>query len=163
MRTTGRRQTPDPPTDSHRPAGLRATAWVDGGARGNPGEAGCGIVLEFADGRREEHTLFLGVATNNVAEYAALLAALERAVALGVRDLEVHADSELLVRQMVGEYRVKARHLQPLWLRAQQLARSLDRFAIDHVERRANRAADRLANRAMDERGSSLPRPQRLP
>jgi ribonuclease HI len=163
MRTTGRRQTPDPPTDSHRPAGLRATAWVDGGARGNPGEAGCGIVLEFADGRREEHTLFLGVATNNVAEYAALLAALERAVALGVRDLEVHADSELLVRQMGGEYRVKARHLQPLWLRAQQLARSLDRFAIDHVERRANRAADRLANRAMDERGSSLPRPQRLP
>jgi ribonuclease HI len=163
MRTTGRRQTPDPPTDSHRPAGLRATAWVDGGARGNPGEAGCGIVLEFADGRREEHTLFLGVATNNVAEYAALLAALERAVALGVRDLEVHADSELLVRQMGGEYRVKARHLQPLWLRAQQLARSLDRFAIVHVERRANRAADRLANRAMDERGSSLPRPQRLP
>lgn len=163
MRTTGRRQTPNPPSDSHRPAGLRATAWVDGGARGNPGEAGCGIVLEFADGRREEHTLFLGVATNNVAEYAALLAALERAVALGVRDLEVHADSELLVRQMVGEYRVKARHLQPLWLRAQQLARSLDRFAIDHVERRANRAADRLANRAMDERGSSLPRPQRLP
>ena len=163
MRTTGRRQTPDPPTDTHRSAGLRATAWVDGGARGNPGEAGCGIVLELADGRREEHTLFLGVATNNVAEYAALLAALERAVALGVRDLEVHADSELLVRQMVGEYRVKARHLQPLWLRAQQLARSLHRFAIDHVERRANRAADRLANRAMDERGSSLPRPQRLP
>lgn len=163
MPTSGRQPKPTVPAASRRTAPLRATAWVDGGARGNPGEAGCGIVLELTDGRREEHSLFIGVATNNVAEYAALLAALERAAALGVRELAVRADSELLVRQMLGEYRVKARHLQPLWLRAQQLARSLDRFAIDHVERRANRAADRLANRAMDERGSSLPRPQRLP
>jgi ribonuclease HI len=142
---------------------MRATAWVDGGARGNPGDAGCGIVLELSDGRREEHTLFLGVATNNVAEYAALLAALERALALGVRDLAVRADSELLVRQMVGEYRVKARHLQPLWRSAQQLVRSLARFAIGHIARGANRGADRLANRAIDSRSSTLPRPQGLP
>ncbi len=162
MPASGRRQTSDPSRRSRQPAAMRATAWVDGGSRGNPGDAGCGIVLALADGRREEHTLFLGVATNNVAEYAALLAALERAVDLGVRDLEVHADSELLVRQMNGEYRVKARHLQPLWLRAQQLVRLLGRFVIDHVERAANRAADRLANQAMDERRSSLPRPQGL-
>jgi ribonuclease HI len=163
MHATGRRQAPDRSASPRRPAALRATAWVDGGSRGNPGEAGCGVILEFADGRREEHTLFLGVATNNVAEYAALLAVLERAVALGVADLAVRADSELLVRQMVGDYRVKARHLQPLWLRAQQLVRSLDRFAITHVERSANRAADRLANQAIDSRSSSLPRPQGLP
>jgi len=163
MHATGRKHTPDDSPRSRRPAPLRATAWVDGGARGNPGEAGCGVVLELADGRREEHTLFLGVATNNVAEYAALLAALERAAALGVGDLAVRADSELLVRQMVGEYRVRARHLQPLWLRAQQLVRSLGRFAIAHVERAANRSADRLANRAIDSRASSLPRPQGLP
>jgi ribonuclease HI len=163
MPTSGRQPKPTVPAASRRTAPLRATAWVDGGARGNPGEAGCGIVLELADGRREEHSLFIGVATNNVAEYAALLAALERAAALGVRELAVRADSELLVRQMLGEYRVKARHLQPLWLRAQQLARSLGRFAIAHVERRANRSADRLANQAMDSRSSSLPRPQALP
>jgi len=162
MPAHGRLPTAPVPTRSHRSSPLRAVAWVDGGARGNPGEAGCGVVLELGDGRREEHTLYLGVATNNVAEYAALLAALERAVVLGVRDLEVHADSELLVRQMTGQYRVKARHLQPLWLRAQQLARSLGRFLITHVERAGNRAADRLANRAMDERSSSLPRPQGL-
>ena len=163
MHASGRRHTPNPSTRSRQLAATRATAWVDGGSRGNPGEAGCGVVLDLADGRREEHSLFIGVATNNVAEYAALLAALERALALGVRDLAVRADSELLVRQMVGEYRVKARHLQPLWLRAQQLVRSLARFAISHVERGANRSADRLANRAIDSRSSSLPRPLGLP
>jgi ribonuclease HI len=118
--------------------------------------------LELADGAARS-TPVPGVATNNVAEYAALLAALERTLALGVRYLAVRADSELLVRQMIGEYRVRARHLQPLWLRAQQLVRSLARFAISHVERGANRSADRLANRAIDSRSSSLPRPQGLP
>jgi len=137
-------------------------AAIDGGARGNPGEAGCGIVLE-AGGRREEHTLYLGTATNNVAEYAALLAALERAHALGLEELAVRSDSQLLVEQMNGSYRVKAPHLKPLWLRARTLAAGLRRFSITPVPRERNRKADALANRAVDERSSSLPRPEGLP
>jgi ribonuclease HI len=140
-----------------------AVAWVDGGARGNPGEAGCGIVIEFASGIREEHGIYLGRTTNNVAEYAALVAALERALSRHVKALEVRADSELVVRQMRGEYRVKARHLQPLWLQAQKLVRQLRRFAIVHVPRSANAAADRLANAAIDRRLSTLPPPIGLP
>ncbi len=135
-----------------------AIAWVDGGARGNPGEAGCGIVLELGQSR-EEHALYLGATTNNVAEYAALLAALERAVALGIAEVEVRCDSELVVKQMNGEYRVKARHLQPLWLHAQELCRRLRRCRLVHVPRSDNALADRLANRAIDTRASTLPRP----
>jgi len=134
---------------------------VDGGSRGNPGEAGSGIVLELGDAR-EQHHLFIGRATNNVAEYAALLAALERARAAGAAEITVHSDSELLVRQMTGAYRVKQPHLQRLWLAAQQLARSFSRFAIRHVPRAANAEADELANLAMDARTSTLPRPQAL-
>ncbi len=137
-------------------------ASIDGGARGNPGDAGCGIVLE-AGGRREEHTLFLGTATNNVAEYAALLAALERALSLGLEALVVHSDSQLLVEQMNGGYRVKAAHLKGLWLRARTLAAGLRRFSIVHVPRQANRQADALVNRAIEERLSTLPRPEGLP
>ena len=142
--------------------GLKAAAAVDGGSRGNPGEAGCGIVLEL-HGRTEEHTVYLGVATNNVAEYAALLAALERAQALGVDDLRVTSDSQLLVEQMNGGYKVKAAHLKPLWQRAGMLAACFQRFTIVHVPREANRAADRLANLAMDKHISTLPRPEGLP
>lgn len=141
-------------------SGVSAVGWIDGGSRGNPGPAGCGIVIELSDGGRETHTLFLGTTTNNVAEYAALLALLERAAALGVTRLEAHSDSELLVKQLNGEYRVKASHLQPLWLRAAELRRGFTRFAISHVPRAANAEADRLANRAMDERASTLPRPR---
>jgi ribonuclease HI len=134
-------------------------AAIDGGARGNPGEAGCGIVLE-AGGRREEHTLYLGITTNNVAEYAALLAALERSHALGLEELAIRSDSQLLVEQMNGGYRVKAPHLKPLWLRARTLAAAFRRFSIVHVPRERNRAADALANRAVDHRASTLPRPE---
>lgn len=140
--------------------GVSAVGWIDGGSRGNPGLAGCGIVIELSDGRRETHTLFLDTTTNNVAEYAALLALLERAAALGVTRLEARSDSELLVKQLNGEYRVKASHLQPLWLRAAELRRGFTRFAISHVRRAANAEADRLANRAMDERASTLPKPR---
>lgn len=139
---------------------LAAVAWIDGGSRGNPGPAGCGVVLELSDGRREAHTLYLGNATNNVAEYAALLALLERAGALGVTSLQARSDSELLVKQLNGQYRVKAPHLQPLWLRAAELRRGFARFTLSHVRREANAEADRLANSAMDERASTLPRPR---
>ncbi len=134
-------------------------AAIDGGARGNPGEAGCGIVIE-AGGRREEHTVYLGITTNNVAEYAALLAALERAHVLGLEELAIRSDSQLLVEQMNGGYRVKAVHLKPLWLRARTLAAAFRRFSIVHVPRERNRAADALANRAVEGRSSTLPRPE---
>ena len=142
---------------------LQAVAWIDGGARGNPGEAGCGLVVELGDGTREEHSIYLGHRTNNVAEYAGLLAALTRARDLGVRDIRVLSDSQLLVQQMNGSYRVKARHLQPLWLRAQALARSFRTCRCEHVFREANREADALANRAMTTRRSTLPVPEPLP
>ena len=145
------------------PPSASATAAIDGGSRGNPGEAGCGVVLELGDGRREEHTLYLGVTTNNVAEYAGLIAALERALELGVRSLEVRSDSELLVRQLRGVYRVRAPHLIPLWRYASALARRFERFHIDHVRRERNTDADRLANAAIDSRASTLPRPGVMP
>jgi ribonuclease HI len=140
---------------------VKAQAWVDGGSRGNPGDAGCGVILQLAD-VREEHYLFLGTATNNVAEYAALLVALERARSAGATEVEVCSDTELLVKQMNGAYRVKQPHLQRLWLAAQQLARSFARFTVRHVPRSANAAADRLANLAMDQKTSTLPRPKGL-
>ncbi len=138
---------------------LTAVAAVDGGSRGNPGEAGCGVVLTLSSGMREEHAVYLGRATNNVAEYAGLLAAQERALALGVSELRVQADSELLVKQLRGEYRVKAPHLQPLYRRAKELSARFARCTIRHVRREANRDADRLANQAMDTRESTLPVP----
>jgi len=140
---------------------MKARAWVDGGSRGNPGDAGCGVLLEL-DGVREEHYLFLGRTTNNVAEYAGLLAALERARAAGATEIEVHSDSELLVKQVTGAYRVRQPHLQRLWLAAQQLARGFARFSFRHVRREGNAEADRLANRAMDTGESTLPLPKGL-
>ncbi len=134
-----------------------ALAWIDGGSRGNPGEAGAGMVLDVGDGRLESHTLYLGRATNNEAEYAALLAALERLAALGVAEVVIFSDSELLVHQMNGIYKVKAANLQPLWSAAQQLAGSFRHFSIRHIPRSANAEADRLANEAMNSRRSTLP------
>lgn len=128
-----------------------ARAWIDGASRGNPGEAGFGVVFE-SQGERREIAGFLGRTTNNVAEYAALVAALELARRSGCRELEVASDSELLVRQVTGAYRVKAAHLVPIVLKVNELARSLARFSIRHVPREQNRAADALANRAVDER-----------
>ena len=124
---------------------------MDGGARGNPGPAGFGAHIENTNGLvvREESG-YLGVTTNNVAEYRGLIAALEAAASLGARSLEVFSDSELMVRQMTGRYKVKNERLKPLFARAQALAASLSRFRIAHVPREQNRKADRLANQAMD-------------
>lgn len=128
-----------------------AAAWIDGASRGNPGEAGFGVVFELGDSMHEI-TGFLGRTTNNVAEYNALLAALEFAREKGVRDLILYSDSELLVRQLNGAYRVKARHLVPLFLEVIRLKRELGDVRLEHVPREENQAADRLANRAIDER-----------
>jgi ribonuclease HI len=132
-------------------AGPSLRAWVDGGARGNPGPAGYGAYIEDEDGNVvAEVSGFLGVTTNNVAEYRGLLAALRAANQLNARSLVVHADSELVVKQMNGQYKVKHEKLRPLFLEAQALAARLPRFAIRHVRREQNRDADRLANEAMD-------------
>lgn len=128
-----------------------ARAWVDGGARGNPGPAGFGVILEHAGGR-EEIGGFLGRTTNNVAEYAALATLLGRALELGLSRLEVASDSELVVKQLAGAYKVRAAHLQPIFLGVQAMKRRIPHFRLRHVPREENREADRLANRAIDER-----------
>jgi ribonuclease HI len=134
-------------------------AYVDGGARGNPGPAGYGVVIEDQAGRRVA-TLnkYLGHQTNNYAEYSALIAALEYAVEHGPRALKVISDSELLVRQMRGVYKVKHPALREFYRRAQELIGQLDWFDIQHVLRTKNREADRLANAAMDEGTQRSPR-----
>jgi ribonuclease HI len=127
-------------------------AYIDGGARGNPGPAGYGVRIEDEmGGVITEFNGFLGSATNNVAEYNGLLAALRYAQAHGHRKVRIKSDSELLVKQMRGEYRVKNAGLQPLFLQAQRLAEGFDRIMYEHVRREQNKDADRLANLAMDE------------
>ena len=125
-------------------------ANVDGGSRGNPGPAGYGVRLEHEDGRIVELKEAIGVATNNVAEYSGLIAALTWAVQNGVSRLHVRADSDLLVKQMRGEYRVKSPGLQPLFERARTLVRQIGNVKFEHVRREFNKDADRLANEAMD-------------
>jgi ribonuclease HI len=126
--------------------------YVDGGARGNPGPAGAGVVIvDRGDGATlYEGGLFLGRATNNVAEYRALVAGLKTAGELGAAEVEVLSDSELLVRQMTGEYRVRNAGLQPLHRRAQELAGRFGRCRFRHVRREANSRADGLVNRAIN-------------
>ena len=130
---------------------LGARLSTDGGARGNPGPAAYGYVLESEDGHvldaRGER---IGVATNNVAEYSALVAGLEKALELGVSELEVVSDSELLVKQMRGEYKVKNEALRELSLQAARLGRQLDKVEYRHVRRAQNELADRLVNEALD-------------
>jgi ribonuclease HI len=127
-------------------------AYIDGGARGNPGPAGYGVRIENDRGDLiEEFCGFLGSATNNIAEYNGLLAALRYANDHGHRVVRIKSDSELLVKQMIGQYRVKNPGLQTLYQQAQGLARTLERVAYEHVRREQNKDADRLANQAMDE------------
>ena len=124
---------------------------MDGGSRGNPGPAGYGVHIEREDGTIAELKESLGLATNNVAEYSGLIAALRWAAAHGISKLHIRADSELLVKQMRGEYRVKSPGLQPLYEQARALTRQIGDVTFEHVRREFNRDADRLANEAMDE------------
>jgi ribonuclease HI len=126
-------------------------AHVDGGARGNPGPAGFGVVLEDERGQKVDALSgFLGHQTNNVAEYSGLLAALDYAKKHDYKALKVVADSELLVKQIRGEYKVKSPNLQDLYSRARVLIRGLEWFRIEHTLRGGNKEADALANEAMD-------------
>jgi ribonuclease HI len=130
-----------------------ALLWVDGAARGNPGPAGAGIILRpkgtqvFAVGE------YLGKATNNEAEYRALLLGMEAAASRGCEELEVLSDSELMVRQLKGEYRVKNPRLQDLYFRAVKGMAPFKRITFTHIRREENKEADRLANMAIDSKG----------
>ena len=130
---------------------MKAKLSTDGGARGNPGPAAYGYVLEAEDGTLlDVRGQTIGVATNNVAEYRALVAGLGKAVEVGVDELEVVSDSELLVRQMTGDYKVKNPTLRELWEEATALAAKLPRVRYTSVRREHNELADRLVNEALD-------------
>ena len=130
---------------------MKAKLSTDGGARGNPGPAAYGYVLEAEDGTvLAAHGERIGVATNNVAEYRALIEGLRKALELAVDEVEVISDSELLVKQMTGEYRIKNAALQELSLEASHLARKLSHVSYRAVRREHNELADRLVNEALD-------------
>jgi ribonuclease H / adenosylcobalamin/alpha-ribazole phosphatase len=130
---------------------VTAKLSTDGGARGNPGPAAYAFVLEDGEGTvLAAHGETIGIATNNVAEYSGLIAGLEKALELGLRDVEVVSDSELMVKQMRGEYRVKNEALRELSLRAARLARQIGSVTYKAVRREHNELADRLVNEALD-------------
>jgi ribonuclease HI len=133
---------------------MKATLFADGGSRGNPGPAASGAVILAEDGTvlREVGT-FLGTATNTVAEWTGLVTGLEAALELGVNDVAVRLDSELVVKQVNGEYRVKNAGLIPLHARAKALLRRFARFDVRHVPRKQNTAADALVNQVLDAHG----------
>ncbi len=129
-------------------------ANIDGGSRGNPGPAAYGVVLADAQGKTlAKLKKYIGRNTNNVAEYYGLIAALDYAQSHAIRALRVESDSELLVKQMRGQYKVKSEELRPLFERAHKMAEGLESFRIDHVYREQNRKADALVNEALDETG----------
>lgn len=125
-------------------------AWVDGASRGNPGPSGYGVFMKTGAGDVIEISGFLGTTTNNVAEYSGLLEALAVAEREGADDVEIISDSELLVKQMLGAYRVKHPNLVPMHKQAKALTRRFHRFSIRHTLRAGNKDADRLANEAVD-------------
>jgi ribonuclease HI len=130
-----------------------AILWSDGAARGNPGPAGIGAILKLPSGEiLAEESRYLGEATNNVAEYRAVLLGLARALELGVEGIEVRADSELLIKQLRGEYRVRNEGLKPLYEEAKALLSRFRAVKLSHVRRELNAEADKLANRGIDER-----------
>jgi ribonuclease HI len=146
---------------------VKIVAYIDGGARGNPGPAAYGVRIERPDGTLvEEFHGAIGIATNNVAEYRGLLAALEWAKSHDCDEVLVRSDSQLLVQQMLGHYKVKHAGLQPLHAKARLMMLDIGRVSFEHVGRALNAHADRLANEAMDEavqKGSKTARPQTSP
>ncbi len=134
------------------PDALRLTVHVDGGARGNPGPAAIGVVVSGPDGEvLDEVAERIGVASNNVAEYRALLRGLERAAALGAREVDLVNDSELVARQLTGAYKVKHAAMKPLYEQAMSALRGFDGWSIRSVPRAENARADALVNQALDE------------
>jgi ribonuclease HI len=135
-----------------KPVAAAYRANIDGGSRGNPGPAAYGVVIRDAKGDIVARLKkYIGRMTNNVAEYYGLIAALDYMQSQGIRALRIESDSELLVKQMRGQYKVRSPELQPLFERARKMSQALESFRIDHVYREQNREADALANEAMDE------------
>jgi ribonuclease HI len=135
-----------------KPVAAAYRANIDGGSRGNPGPAAYGVVIRDAKGDIvAKLKKYIGRMTNNVAEYYGLIAALDYMQSQGIRALRIESDSELLVKQMRGQYKVRSPELQPLFERARKMSQALEFFRIDHVYREQNREADALANEAMDE------------
>ena len=131
---------------------MEAKLFVDGGARGNPGPAGCGFVLKSTDNKIiTEGCHFIDNATNNFAEYTALLKGLELAEQMGVTELNIYSDSELMVKQIIGEYRVKSPNLIDLFESVERKLLKFSRWQIKHIRREYNKDADRMANVAMDQ------------
>ena len=131
----------------------RVRLFTDGAARGNPGPAGAGAVIVSPAGHiMAKIGKFLGESTNNVAEYTGLILGLKRAKAMGIKELDVFSDSELLVKQLAGDYAVKAEHLRPLHEEAQALLKAFPQVRVAHIPREENAAADEMSNRAIDER-----------
>jgi ribonuclease HI len=150
--TSGRDDVPPPTSEEAVLTSEEAVLWSDGAASGNPGPAGIGIMLKTKQGQvLVAEGRFVGHTTNNVAEYKALLLGLERALERGVRRLEVFADSELLIKQLRGQYRVKNAGLKPLFNQAKALIQRFDSVRLEHVRRELNVEADRLANAGIDE------------
>src|SRR5216684_1959275 len=160
-----------PKNPVHRGAGLfgepaaetKPAAWranIDGGSRGNPGPASYGVVIRDPRGEIVARLKkYIGRTTNNVAEYYGLIAALDYAHANSIKALGIESDSELLVKQMRGQYKVKSADLQPLFERAKKMSQAFESFRIDHVYREQNREADALANAALDETEGKAARP----
>lgn len=141
----------------------KVVVYCDGGARGNPGPAGIGAALFVEDGGGGLEEIaavseYIGRGTNNEAEYLALIAGLEAALELGVGEIEIRADSELIVRQLSGQYRVKSANLKPLHAKAMSLLGKVDAWSAKHVARELNRRADELVNEAIDSHLSGDPR-----
>lgn len=133
---------------------ITVEAWIDGAARGNPGESGIGVLIKKKDGKvLKEESEYLGDSyTNNQAEYSALLKSLRVCGELGIDKIEVYSDSSLVVNQMEGKFRVRSSNLKPLYEKAKSLASNFDSVSYNHVPRKENSEADRLANEAIDEK-----------
>ena len=131
---------------------MQALIHIDGGARGNPGPAAAGVCITTPDGSEPLHEAgyWLGELTNNEAEYQGLLHALKAASELGFESIHIRSDSELMVKQIKGEYRVKAENLKPLFTTARERLAGFSKWTIEHVRREKNKRADQLANLAMD-------------
>ncbi len=138
----------------------KAKLFVDGASRGNPGPAGYGYILE-TESQTFEGYGYLGITTNNVAEYKALIEGLKKAVEIGIEEIEIYSDSLLVVKQIKGEYKVKKKHLLSLFEEAKKLLQKFKKISIFHIERHKNRQADTLANMGIEiapqEAGRSLP------
>lgn len=132
------------------------TIFVDGASKGNPGHAGIGIRIESEQELIKEHCEYIGQATNNIAEYQALLKGLELASELNANQVKIVSDSELVVRQMNGQYKVKNQTLLPLYQEAQTHSRKFELFQIEHVPRTQNKDADRLANLGIAQKDADL-------